>query len=96
MSPEEIEHLLEYLVLPTFEAFSQLEAEKKILAGGLPVGERAFIFIVEAASNSEIDILLRRLPAWGILEWTVTPLQSFEERAAEDRAFLDRLKKTET
>ncbi|HEX9869161.1 MAG TPA: muconolactone Delta-isomerase family protein, partial [Candidatus Tectomicrobia bacterium] len=76
-SPEEAVEILEEVVLPTFDALMKLEARKKIVAGGLPVGDRAFVFIAEAASNEELDRLLRSLPAWGVLEWRVTPLQSF-------------------
>ena len=92
-SPEEAVEILEEVVLPTFDALMKLEAQKKIAAGGLPVGDRAFIFIVEAASNEELDRLLRSLPAWGVLEWHVTPLQSFAGRAAQERDVVKQFKK---
>ena len=92
-SPEEAVEILEEVVLPTFDALMKLEAQKKIAAGGLPVGDRAFIFIVEAASNEELDRLLRSIPAWGVLEWHVTPLQSFAGRAAQERDVVKRFKK---
>ena len=91
-SPEEALHILEKGILPTFDALTKLEAEKKIVAGGLPVGDRAFVFIVEAASNEELDQLLRRIPSWGVLKWQVTPLQSFSARATQERAILKQLK----
>jgi hypothetical protein len=92
-SPEEAVEILEEVVLPTFDALMKLEAQKKIAAGGLPVGDRAFVFIVEAASNEELDRLLRSLSAWGVLEWHVTPLQSFAGRAAQERDLVKRFKK---
>jgi len=92
-SPEEAVEILEEVVLPTFDALMKLEAQKKITAGGLPVGDRAVVFIVEAASNEELDRLLRSLPAWGVLEWHVTPLQSFAGRAAQERDVVKRFKK---
>jgi len=92
-SPEEAVEILEEVVLPTFDALMKLEAQKKIAAGGLPVGDRAFIFIVEAASNEELDRLLRSIPAWGVLDWHVTPLQSFAGRAAQDRDVVKRFRK---
>ena len=92
-SPEEAVEILEEVVLPTFDALMKLEAQKKIVAGGLPVGDRAFVFIAEAASNEELDRLLRGLPAWGVLEWHVTPLQSFAGRAAQERDVVKRFKK---
>jgi len=92
-SPEEAVEILEEVVLPTFDALMKLEAQKKIAAGGLPVGDRAFVFIAEAASNEELDRLLRSLPAWGVLEWHVTPLQSFAGRAAQERDVVKQFKK---
>jgi hypothetical protein len=93
-SPAEAVDVLEKGILPTFDALLKLEAEKKIVAGGLPVADRAFVFIAEAASNEELDTMLRSIPAWGVLQWKVTPLQSFAGRAAYERDALARLKKT--
>jgi hypothetical protein len=72
----------------------KLQEEKKIIAGGLPIGDRALVFIVEASSNDEVDKLLRSLPAWGALKWKVTALESFAGRAAQEREILNELKKT--
>lgn len=92
-TPEEAVEILEKGVLPTFDALTKLEAEKKIVAGGLPVGDRAFVFIAESASNEELDQLLRNIPAWGVFKWQVTPLQSFAGRATQERDVVKRLKK---
>ncbi len=93
-SPEEAIEVLEKGVLPTFDALLRLEAEKKIVAGGLPVGDRSFVFIAEAVSNEELDRLLRGIPAWGVLSWKVTPLQSFAGRATQERDEVKKLKKS--
>ena len=61
-TPEEALKVLEKGVLPTFDILLKLEAEKRIVAGGLPVGERKLIFILEASSNEEIDQVLRDIP----------------------------------
>lgn len=92
-TPEEAVEILEEVILPTFDALMKLEAKKKIAAGGLPVGDRAVVFIVEAASNEELDRLLRSIPAWGVLDWHVTPLQSFAGRAAQDRDVVKQFRK---
>ena len=42
-TPEEALRVLEKGVLPTFDILLKLEAEKRIVAGGLPVGERKLI-----------------------------------------------------
>lgn len=92
-SPEEAMAVLEGPVLPSFEILIKLEQSRKILAGGLPVGDRAFVFIVDAASNEELDQLLQGIPLWGMLNWEVTPLQTFEARAAHERDLIKKLKK---
>jgi len=80
-SPEEAIQVLEEIILPSFDQLIKLEKQKKILAGGLPVGERAFVFIVEATSHEELDQMLRKIPLWGSLDWEVTPLQTLAGRA---------------
>jgi hypothetical protein len=66
--------------------------EHKIVAGGLPVADRAFVFIAEASSNEELDAMLRSIPAWGVLKWQVTPIQSFKARAEYERNVVKQLK----
>jgi hypothetical protein len=58
------------------------------------VGERSFVFIAEAASNDELDKMLRNIPAWGVFDWQVTPLQSFAGRATIEKAFVAGVGKT--
>jgi hypothetical protein len=72
----------------------KLEADKKILAGGLPAADRAIVGILEASSNDEVDQILRDIPAWGVLKWKVTPFQSFEGRANKERSIVERSRKT--
>lgn len=92
-SPEEALEVLQDVVLPSFSSFLELEKKKRIIAGGLPVGERTFIFIVEAKSNDELDQMLRNIPMWGELEWEVTPLQTFSGRAKQERQILRDMKR---
>jgi len=92
-SEEEAIEVLESVVLPSFTEFVRLEKEKKIIAGGLPVGDRSFVFIVEAKSNDELDRMLRRIPMWGTLDWEVTALQTFSGRAEQERQAVKELKK---
>ena len=92
-SPEEAVSVLEEVILPSFDKLIWLEKKKRILAGGLPVGDRAFVFIAEASSNEELDKLLRELPMWGALDWEVTPLQTFSGRADQEREIIRKLKK---
>ena len=92
-SPEEAIKLLSEIVLPSFDQLIELEKKRRILAGGLPVGDRAFVFIAEASSNEELDQMLRELPIWGSLDWEVSALQTFSGRAAQERNIVKNLKK---
>ncbi len=92
----EIIPVLEEIVLPGLDALADLEAKKTILAGGLPVGERALAFIIEAPSNEELDAMLQKIPLWGLLAWEVTPLQGFKARADQEGAFLAKIKKAKS
>ena len=65
-SQEEAIYVLENIVIPSFNRLIELEENKKIIAGGLPVGDRAFIFIMEASSNEEVDLILRNIPMLGL------------------------------
>lgn len=92
-SVDEIIPVLEEMVLPGLAALSDLTARNVILAGGLPVGERALAFIIEAPSNEELDAMLQKIPLWGLLAWEVTPLQDFKVRADQESAFLAKAKR---
>jgi muconolactone delta-isomerase len=92
-TPEDMIELLEDMVLPSFEALGKLESENTIIAGGVPVSERAVVFIIDVPSNEELDQILRSLPFWPILEWQVTPLQGFDGRAFQERRMLQQLKR---
>jgi len=91
-SPGQAVSFLEGIVIPHFDHLMKLERDKIILGGGLPVGDRAFIFIIEAKDNDEADRIVRGTPGWPILEWTITPLQSVASRADMEREFVKTLK----
>jgi hypothetical protein len=93
-SAKEALEILSNIVLPNFSQLIELEKKRKIIAGGLPVGSRSFVFIVEAESNGELDKMLRQLPMWGTLDWEVTPLQTFNERAKEEQQVVEDIRKT--
>ena len=81
---EEAVQFINNRVQPTFNLLKQWENEKKILAGGVPIGARTLIMIMEAASHNELDELLRSLTLWGSLTWKITPLTCFSSRAISD------------
>jgi len=93
-SPQGLVQWLEQMIIPSEEAVIKLESEGKILAGGDLSGRRGWAVIMEAKSNEELTRLLGSIPEWPLLKVDVTPLDSFEERLAEVRQDLERLKAT--
>lgn len=91
-SPEETLQVLEQGILPTFDYLIGLEKQGKILAGGIPLAERAIVLVVEASSNEEVDRLIRDVPAWGVLDWQVTPLETLSGRAEKEREVVSQLR----
>jgi hypothetical protein len=90
--PRDVAALIERQVVPTMRQLAHLLSERRILAGGLPAGQRQFAFIVEAASNDELTELIESLPLWGQLKWTITPLESWEHHAAFIQGVAEQLK----
>jgi muconolactone delta-isomerase len=91
-APQQIAQYLEQIIIPSHEILAKLEAEKKVLAGGTLAGARGVAFIMDVASNEELSRILQALPWWGWMKVDVTPLDSFEQRAAEVRQMLKHLK----
>jgi len=90
-SAEEAKEVLENVVHPSFEAMIKLESEGKILASGLPVGDRSVIFVLEASSHSEADSIIQGMSIWSMLEWQVIPLQDVTGRLAQEKALLAKM-----
>ena len=90
-SPQKtLQHLEQ--VLKQHETLMKLETEKKILAGGAPIGKKGDVFIVDAASGEELNDLLMSLPNSAKMNVDVTPLLDFESQDAKIRQNLERLK----
>lgn len=86
---EQAIELLEKLIVPSLE---NLAKDGKIRGGGLLVGARAGVFIVGAKSHDEVTELVRKLPAWGVWAWKVTPLESFAHRADLEKKAVQELR----
>jgi hypothetical protein len=76
-SREQTIEMLEKFVIPTLVS---LEKDGKVRAGGMVVGTLAGAFVVRAKSKDEVTELVRALPAAGIMQWKVTPLETFAHR----------------
>ncbi len=92
LAPQQLGQMVEQAILPSFDVLVELQAARKVLAGGVLAGTRSASFVVEAASNDELDQLLEGLPFWAVMKTSVAPLQAFAQRAANDRALLARIK----
>jgi hypothetical protein len=58
LPPDQLVGIMRQWVLPSMDTLINLKSEGKIIAGGLPVGERALVLIFEAESNEELDTAL--------------------------------------
>jgi muconolactone delta-isomerase len=84
--------LLEQAIVPSLQMCADMEKRGKFLAGGVFAGSRASAVIVEEDSHDELSQLLQSLPFWSLMKMNVTPLQKFEDRAAQERRALDYFK----
>ncbi|HMB67667.1 MAG TPA: hypothetical protein VKU85_00095 [bacterium] len=91
-SPADAVQLLEGVIIPTFDIIEKWEKDGTAVAG-LPTGGRSFVMIVDVESNHALDVMLRSLPAWPILEWSVTPVEMIGDRSATERKMVAELKK---
>jgi hypothetical protein len=88
-SPEQAAELLDQLIVPSLESLS---TNGNIRAGGLFVGARSGVFIVTAKSHDEVTILVRALPAWGVWDWKVTPLERYDHRADLEKKVVQQIR----
>jgi hypothetical protein len=85
---QRIEHL-EKLVIPTIESLGK---DSKVRAGGIAADTLTGAFLVEATSEDEVNELVRALPAQGIMQWKMTPLETFAKRADIEKKLVQRLR----
>src|SRR5271167_1479645 len=83
-TPEESALYVQQVVGPSLEMLWKHAEDKKVV-GGVVAGVRETVFIIDVDSNAEVGRLLRSLPFWGSMRWTVSPLQSFQSARDQDR-----------
>jgi hypothetical protein len=91
LQPGQVTAMIEQAIIPSLDMLAKWEADKKIV-GGLYVGDRKGVFILEAESNDEVDKMLESLPFWGLLKWNVSALQSFESRSTLEKTIVEKMK----
>jgi muconolactone delta-isomerase len=84
--------MVEYTIGPSLEAVTQLEKQGKILAAGVMAGSKGSAMILNVADHNELSQVVQSLPFWSIMKVHVTPLQSFSERAGQERAAVAQLR----
>lgn len=89
--PELMVPMFENMILPSLKTLTNMEREKKFVGGGI-TGRRALAIIMEAPSNDDVHRWLQSLPFWGLLEWKVIPLVSFQTHLDGVTGGLQRIK----
>ena len=85
LDPERANEISLSKVLPSQERLAELEKLGKIAAGGVMAGSREIVMLVDVDSNDELSTLISTLPFWGLLQWSVQPLQTFSSRVSLSR-----------
>ena len=80
---------LDKLVIPTLE---RLGKDGKVRAGGMVVDTLAGAFVVEAKSKDEMTELVHALSAWSIMQWKVTPIETFAHRVDIEKKVVEGLR----
>lgn len=80
---------LEKLVIPTIE---NLGKDGRVRTGGIAAGSLSGAFVVVAKSEDEVNELVRTLPAQDIMQWKVTELETFAQRAEIEKKVVQELK----
>ena len=91
ISAEAFPQVFGQLIRPSLESLAKMIDEKKLM-GGIPAGQRAGFFIMDAQSNEEVDRILGGLPFWGLLNVSVTPLVSVRTAIERDQRAADAMK----
>ena len=91
ISAEAFPQIFERVIRPSLESLAKMVDDKK-LTGGIPAGQRAGFFIMDAQSNEEVDRVLGGLPFWGLLNMSVTPLVSVRTAIERDQRAADAIK----
>jgi hypothetical protein len=87
MPPEAGVPIYTDVIAPSLGMLADWEEAGRI-RGGVVLGERAGVFIVQAGSNKAVDEMLQSLPFWGLLDWKITPLVGFRDRLDRDMAHM--------
>ena len=88
-SREQTIEQLDKLIIPTLESLGK---DGKVRTGGIAAGTFTGAFVVEAKSQDEVSALVRALPASSIMQWQVTPIETFAHRADVEKKVVQELR----
>jgi hypothetical protein len=88
-SREQTIEQLDKLIIPTLESLGK---DGKVRTGGIAAGTLTGAFVVEAKSQDEVSALVRALPALSIMQWQVTPIETFAHRADVEKKVVQELR----
>ncbi len=88
-SREQTIEQLDKLIIPTLESLGK---DGKVRTGGIAAGTLTGAFVVEAKSQDEVSALVRALPASSIMQWQVTPIETFAHRADVEKKVVQELR----
>jgi hypothetical protein len=91
VDPKVVAMNLENVINPSLEIVEGWVKENKA-QGGLLAGQRQGVFIIEAGSAEELGAMLQSLPFWGIIKWSVVPMESLRSRIEMQKKIVEKLK----
>lgn len=89
--PDVVVKMSEDMVFPSLAMLDQWAKDGKIV-GGVVVGDKQGLFMVEAPSNADVDKMIQGLPFWALLKWEVTPLITFGDRLGREKEMIAQMK----
>jgi muconolactone delta-isomerase len=89
---EEAAAMWEKIVRPSLKTIAEMVDGKK--TGGVFVGQRAGVCVIDAQSHEELGKTLASLPFWGHVKWNVMPLESWSSAIQRDSSAFASLKGT--
>lgn len=82
---------IQQYILPTLERCEELQSHNKIIAGGPLSGAVALALIVDADTANSLDEVITSVPVWPLMETTITPLTTSNNRRQAVLAIGERL-----
>jgi muconolactone delta-isomerase len=87
--------MVENAIVPSLDMVVQLEKAGKIKAAGVIAGSKGSAMILDVADNNELSQTIQSLPFWSFMKVHITPLQSFADRAAQEKRAVSYLRDLE-